>query len=522
MAVSQGAQYSKTIRANVVTNLIRTLAMTILSFVTFPYVTRALGEQTFGLYTWANTFVYYFLILAKISIPNLAIRECSKVKNDKEKLSHLTQQFFLLQGIMTVISFVLMATLVLSIASLRENGGLIFLLSINFLIGVFSFEWIYVVLEKHFYITIRSVVLIAFAALLTFAFIKVQNGYLDENGVFVNPSLNEVHIYALIAISTTIFTAILNTCLLPRYISLKKTAPYDFKPFIKPLLSMFFVSMALTLYNQTDEFLLGYIDSSKAAVGSYSVGVKGIDIIITLITSLFVVFMPRASFYYEKENKVFFQNLLNYSFGIAFFIAIPAIATMSALSHPITSLISGSELSNQYQESSLVLSILCLTMLTYSLGDSIYTQILLPMKKEKFYFYGLSGGVLLNIGLSLALALTVFKNQPAIGVGIATMVTDLLLLVFLIAVTKKYSVPAIFNWNNAKIVGMGLLIGVLTYFLSPLLINALPYKGDELWKANLIALIVMVAGDAIFYLGGLALLKEHLVSSLLHRRSEEA
>ena len=50
------------IRVNVIINLIRTLTMTALSFITFPYVTRALGDQVFGLYTWANTFVYYFLV----------------------------------------------------------------------------------------------------------------------------------------------------------------------------------------------------------------------------------------------------------------------------------------------------------------------------------------------------------------------------------------------------------------------------------------------------------------------------
>ena len=75
-ATDKGREFSVTVRSNVAINLVRTLAMTALSFITFPYVTRALGDETLGLYTWANAFVYYFLILAKISIPNIAIREC--------------------------------------------------------------------------------------------------------------------------------------------------------------------------------------------------------------------------------------------------------------------------------------------------------------------------------------------------------------------------------------------------------------------------------------------------------------
>ena len=73
-------------RTNVIINIARTLVLTILSFITFPWVCRYLGSEALGAYTWANTFVLYFLVLAKIGIPNLAIRECVKVKNDKELL----------------------------------------------------------------------------------------------------------------------------------------------------------------------------------------------------------------------------------------------------------------------------------------------------------------------------------------------------------------------------------------------------------------------------------------------------
>jgi O-antigen/teichoic acid export membrane protein len=102
---------SSNVRVNVVINLIRTLTLTILSFITFPYVCRILGDSTLGLYTWVNTFVYYFLILAKISIPNIAIRECVKVRDDKKAFSHKVQEFFLLQAFMTILSFGLMVSI---------------------------------------------------------------------------------------------------------------------------------------------------------------------------------------------------------------------------------------------------------------------------------------------------------------------------------------------------------------------------------------------------------------------------
>jgi O-antigen/teichoic acid export membrane protein len=281
------------------------------------------------------------------------------------------------------------------------------------------------------------------------------------------------------------------------------------------------ISLALTLYNQTDEFILGFLDPSKAAVGAYSVGVKGIDIVITLITSLYAVFMPRATYYYEKEDKRFYRNLLRYSFNIVFFISIPAIATMAAMSGTITSLISGSSASGQYRYADVVLMILSVMMLTYSIGDSIYTEILLPQKKEKVYLIAMAVGVACNVGLSFLLAFTAFKNDPILGVAIATGSTDVVLAVYLMLKTKEYSLEAIWNLNNLKIFISGVLIFLFCFFVCPLIIKALPFNGDSFVYAELIGLVATTLAAAIIYCGTLLLFKEKLVSSFTPKRRKE-
>ena len=113
-------------RTNVIVNIIRTLVMTLLSFITFPWVCRYLGANQVGIYTWANTFVMYFLILAKIGIPNLAIRECVKVRDNKELLSNKVQTFFIIQLITTLLSFGLMTSIVFSVPELKNANEIIF------------------------------------------------------------------------------------------------------------------------------------------------------------------------------------------------------------------------------------------------------------------------------------------------------------------------------------------------------------------------------------------------------------
>ena len=488
-------------RINVIVNLVRTLVLTLLSFITFPWVCRALQDAALGTYTWVMTFVSYFLIIAKIGIPNLAVRECVKVRDDKEKLSNKVQALFILQGIATIFSFLLMTAVVFIVPSLREVNSIAFILSLNFLTGAFSFEWVFIALEKQFYMSVRSIAVLSVSAIMTIVFVT-------------NPG--DVYIYAFISIAFTLVTSIANMIYLRKFVSFKKTLPYDFKQYIKPMLILFSVTLTLSLYNQTDTFILGFIDPSKAQVGSYSVGIKGIDIIIGIISNLGTVFIPRSAYYYSKENKWFFKNLTKYSMNICMFIVFPAIVTMIILSKPICSLISGNNdlvanTSGGYNDSYIVLMTLGAMMFTYSIGEIIYGQILLPMKKEKYYLFALGGGVIVNAILSVVLGKFVFVTHPAVGVAIGTVATDLCIFIFLLSITWDWVKEALFNNNTLKLLISNIVIALVTiglYYVFPLI-----FKNLSLVWLYVLELLGIVLIDAIIYIGLNLILKENLVYS---------
>lgn len=495
------------IRTNVIVNIVRTIVLTFLSFITFPWVCRYLGEAQVGIYTWCNTFVAYFLILAKIGIPNFAVRECVKVRDNKELLSNKVQGFFLLQLITTLISFGLMTGVVFSVPALRESSSIIFILAINFLAGAFSFEWIFIALEKQFYMSVRSIVTLTLSAVLIIAFVSVPD---------------DIYIYALAAVLVTVTTSIANIWYVRKFVSFKKTMPYNFKEYIKPLFVLCTLSLALSLYNQTDTFILGFINSDKTEVASYSVGIKGIDIIIGIITALSTVFIPRSAYCYAQEDKKYFKRLTRYSMNICMFIVLPAIVTMSILAKPICGIISGADYTvegSSYGSAPWVLIILSAMMLTYSLGDIIYGQVLLPMKKEKYYLFAMLGGTILNAVLSIVLGTTVFKENPAIGVAIGTVFTDLLIIIFLISATWKWTKEALFNKNTLKLIISNLLVAVATVLLYFLL---LPWLWNLLHVSVALAyvldIVIVIVIDAVIYIASCLILKEDLVSSFLRNR----
>ena len=365
--------------------------------------------------------------------------------------------------------------------------------------------------------SVRTIVALTLSAILVIVFVT-------------NPS--DIYIYALIAVSVTIVTTIANLFYIRKFISFKKTMPYSYKEYVRPLVVLCFLTLFISLYNQTDTFILGFIGSENALleingseVASYSVGLKGVDIIIGIFMGLGTVFIPRSAYYYQQEDKKYFKNLTKYSMNICFFIVFPAIVTMAVLARPICSLISGNfDLSSGeggYNSSPIVLMALVSLMVTYSLGDIIFGQVLLPMKKEKYYLIAMGGGTILNIGLSLLfggfLSTKISWMTPSIGVAIGTSLTDLLILVFLVAMTWKWVKHAIFNLNTLKLVGANLII---------LAVSLLLYKPFEsLWalmklsnaNAAVMQMISVVIVDAIIYLVLLGIAKENLVYSFIRR-----
>lgn len=490
------------IRSDVVINLIRTVTMMILSFVTFPFVCRVLGDEMIGLYSWATAFVYYFLILARISIPNIAVRECIKVRDDPVKLAHKTQEFFILQAITTLLSFGLMCMVVFLVGvpdfSDPLHRALIFVLSLNFLTGVLSFEWVFTALEKHTYMAIRSIVIATIVDILIFAFVIYPEGIL---------------LYAFLSILTTVLTVASNLIYLPQLVKFRKTEKYNFKQYFPLLGILFLISVVAAIYDKTDTFILGFIDSSKASVGSYSVAMKGVEIIIGIITALSTVFMPRAMYYHQKNDEKQFRNLNKYSMNICMLIVIPAIALMIGLATPITKLIAGPE---GYDNANMVLIALVSLMLTFSLSSIIYTQILIPLKKEKYYLIAVLLAASLNVGLSLLFGLVIFKDNPAFGVALGTAITDTLLVIVLSSMSWKESKHIILNINNLKIIILGLIIGVISTIVSPILLKSLENNMSQ-EIAYLVDILIIFAGSLLIYISGLILSKEKLTRSIIHR-----
>ena len=97
------------IKKNTFYNIIKTFSSIMFPIITFPYVSRVLKPENIGKVNFGSSIVSYFSIIATLGITAYAVRECSKVKDNREEFGITSSQIFSINLVTTIFSYVLLA-----------------------------------------------------------------------------------------------------------------------------------------------------------------------------------------------------------------------------------------------------------------------------------------------------------------------------------------------------------------------------------------------------------------------------
>ena len=62
--------------------------------ITIPYVSRVLGVDGIGTYSYTYSIAYYFMMFAMLGLNNYGNRSIAKVRDNKEKLSRTFKEIY--------------------------------------------------------------------------------------------------------------------------------------------------------------------------------------------------------------------------------------------------------------------------------------------------------------------------------------------------------------------------------------------------------------------------------------------
>ena len=165
---------NKSIKLTALLNIIKTCMSIIFPLITFPYVSRILGVENLGKINYGLSIISYFSLIAALGINVYAIREGSKIKNNKAKINQFINEVFALNIITMSISYVGLFALLFFTKQLKSYSILILIQSLSIVFTTFGVDWINTIYEDYLAITIRTLLSYFLSLILLFVFVKTN------------------------------------------------------------------------------------------------------------------------------------------------------------------------------------------------------------------------------------------------------------------------------------------------------------------------------------------------------------
>ena len=161
---------------------------------------------------------------------------------------------------------------------------------------------------------------------------------------------------------------------------------------MKPILVFFAQSVAVTVYTNLDTVMLGFI-TNDYEVGYYNAAIKVKNILLSLVTSLGVVLLPRLSYYIQNELKEEFMKLIKKALEIVLLTSIPLSIYFVLYSKQSLVFLSG----DGFVGATLAMQIITPTIFFIGLTNVLGMQILTPMGNEKYVVYSVVVGAIVDL-----------------------------------------------------------------------------------------------------------------------------
>lgn len=390
------------LKLNFAMNAILTMSSFIFPLITFPYISRVLLPIGTGKVSFATSLISYFSMLAQLGIPTYGIRACACVRDNRLELTRTAHELLFVNMIMNVISYTILVVALIFVPRLREDRVLYVVVSFTIILTSIGMEWLYKALEQYTYIAIRSIVFKFVAMIAMFLLIHEQSDYIIYGGIIIFAAsasnvLNFINVY--------------------KYIDLKSVGTYNLKRHLKPVGVFFAMACATTIYTHLDTVMLGFMATDED-VGYYNAAVRIKTILVSIVTSLGTVLLPRASYYIEYGMMDEFRRISKKALNFVFFIASPMMLYFILFAKQGIYFLSGSE----YAGSIIPMQIIMPTLLFIGITNILGIQIFVPMGKEKVVLFSVIAGAAVNVIINAFLIPRFTSSGAAIGTLVAEFV----------------------------------------------------------------------------------------------------
>ncbi len=400
------------VKFNFIMNAILTVSSVLFPLITFPYISRVLLVDGSGKTAFAISVISYFTMFATLGLPTYGVRACARVRDDKEKLSQTVQELLLISAITTVITYVVFFVLLFVVPKFAAQRELLLVVSLSIGLTSIGVQWFYNALEQYSYITTCAIVFKLIGLVLMFVFVKNPDDYI---------------VYGLVYVIGSFGSYVLNFVRLRKFVTFRKTEKYNLRQHFKATFMFFLLSAATSVYLNLDVVMLGFM-KGDTEVGYYNAGIKVKTVLVTCVTSLGTVLLPRLSYYVQKENKEAFYRMISKAFSFVFVAATAVMVYFMIYAKESILFLAG----EAFLPAIYPMLILMPTVLLIGLSNITGIQVLTPLGEEKKVVYSVAAGAVLDFVLNLIL----IPRFGAAGAAFSTLLAEVLVLLIQIYFLK--------------------------------------------------------------------------------------
>ncbi len=422
----------KSVSKNYLYNMAYQILAILLPLITTPYLSRVLGAESIGIYSYTYSIATYFVLFGTLGVALYGQREIAYVQDNSKKRSIVFWEIFLLK------CFTMMISMLIYYFSFCMNGQykIYFrILLIELITQTIDIIWFFRGIEEFKKTVIRNLIVKAIFFVSIFVFIKSANDLIKY--VFIVTLANLIGNFTLWAY-------------IPKYI--EKISFKDLHIFrhFKSVILLFIPQIAVQIYTMLDKTMIGYLVADKSETGYYEQAQKIINILTTLITSLGVVMVPRMASTFAKGDKEQLKKYMYNSFRFVFFLAFPIVVGLIIVADKFVPLFFG----EGYDRVIILMRIIAPVVLFVGMSNILGTQYLLPVKKQKEYTISVVIGALLNFATNLLL----IPSQLAVGASITTIMAEATVVAIqFFFIRKEFNILEILKVSIKNIIAVSIM-----------------------------------------------------------------
>lgn len=404
-------------------NLVQ-LSNAIFPLIIIPYVVRILGVEKFGLVSFVQAFIMYFVTFSDYGFNLTGTREISVYREDIKKISEIFSSILILKLILGFICLIIFFMLVLNIEQFKVNYFL-YIAGTGILFGSILFpHWFFQGIEKMEIIPTINISIRTIQLILIYWLVKAENDYF---------------VYMFIISVTQLAIGIAGLFVSVHYFNIKIILPARkiILSYFKNGFSLFSANIGTNLFANSTAFVLGIL-AGDYAVGIFSAADKIRQAVLSIIISFTLSAYPNA-LNLMKDIKSTFVNFFKKALLISSLIGFGLSLFLFVFAKGIVFIMLG----NEFQESVILIQWFSITPLIVAVGMIFRILVLVTFGYDALY----TRIILFSVFLHFILLFSLIPSFNSLGAVYTVIIIEFLISVLsILAVLKKNllkSLPAL-------------------------------------------------------------------------------